>query len=161
MASIYRRFHAQETRFLQHFTHMDATDHRILALLVEDGRRSFDDLGRHVALSASAAKRRVDRLRASGALRGFTAVVDRDALGAATEALIELFYKPGTLLDEVAASLRRHPEVVEAWSVTGDADAIARVRTADNAALERLIMDLQRDGHVVRTRSQIVMSQLI
>jgi DNA-binding Lrp family transcriptional regulator len=140
---------------------MDATDRRILALLVEDGRRSYDDLGRHVSLSASAAKRRVDRLRAGGALRGFTAVVDHEALGAATEALVELFYAPGTLLDAVAESLRRRPEVVEAWSVTGDADAIARVRTADNAALERLIMDLQRDGHVVRTRSQVIMSPLV
>ena len=146
---------------MQHFTHMDATDRRILALLVEDGRRSYDDLGRHVSLSASAAKRRVDRLRASGALRGFTAVIDHEALGAATDALVELFYAPGTLLDQVAESLRRRPEVVEAWSVTGDADAIARVRTADNAALERLIMDLQRDGHVVRTRSQIIMSPLV
>jgi hypothetical protein len=35
------------------------------------------------------------------------------------------------------------------------------VRTQDNAALERVIMDLQRDGLVVRTRSQIVMSQLV
>src|SRR6478736_4903363 len=69
--------------------------------------------------SASAAKRRVDRLRASGALRGFTAIVDHEALGAGTEALVELFYAPGTLLDEVADSLRRRPEVVEAWSVTG------------------------------------------
>ena len=140
---------------------MDAIDRRILALLVDDGRRSFDDLGRHVSLSASAAKRRVDRLRASGALRGFTAVVDHEALGAGTEALVELFYAPGTLLDQVAESLRRRPEVVEAWSVTGDADAIARVRTTDNAGLERLIMDLQRDGHVVRTRSQIIMSPLV
>ena len=140
---------------------MDDIDRKILALLVEDGRRTYDDVGRRVALSAPAVKRRVDRLRAAGALQSFTAVIDHAALGATTEALIELFYVPGTLLDEVAESLRRHPEVVEAWSVTGDADAIARVRTQDNADLERLIIDLQRDGHVVRTRSQVVMSQLV
>ena len=140
---------------------MDATDRKILALLVEDGRRTYDDIGRSVALSAPSVKRRVDRLRAQGALRGFTAVVAHAALGAGTEALVELFYAPGTLLDRVADSLRRHPEVVEAWSVTGDADAIARVRTQDNAQLERLIMDLQRDGHVVRTRSQVIMSPLV
>ena len=128
---------------------------------MEDGRRTYDDIGRRVSLSAPAVKRRVDRLRAQGALRGFTAIVDHAALGAATEALVELFYAPGTLLDRVAETLRAHPEVVEAWSVTGDADAIARVRTHDNAELERLIMDLQRDGLVVRTRSQIVMSQLV
>ena len=140
---------------------LDQIDSRIVALLMEDARRSYDDIGRRVSLSAPAVKRRVDRLRASGAIRGFSAVVDHAALGSATEALVELFYAPGTLLDSVAASLRRHPEVVEAWSVTGEADAIARVRTRDNEDLERLIMELQRDGHVVRTRSQVVMSRLV
>lgn len=140
---------------------MDTVDRRILSLLVEDGRRTFDDIARRVSLSAPSVKRRVDRLRAGGALRGFTALVDHAALGASTEALVELFYAPGTTLDRVAASLRAHPEVVEAWSVTGEADCIARVRTVDNADLERLIMDLQRGGEVLRTRSQIVMSQLV
>jgi DNA-binding Lrp family transcriptional regulator len=140
---------------------VDDPDRQILALLVEDGRRTYDDIGRHVSLSAPAVKRRVDRLREHGALRGFTAVVDHTALGDRTEALIELFFAPGTLLEQVAGTLRSHPEVVEAWSVTGDADAIARVRTHDNADLERLIMDLQRDGLVQRTRSQVVLSRLV
>jgi DNA-binding Lrp family transcriptional regulator len=139
---------------------VDPSDRKILALLVEDGRRTLDDVGGHVGLSASAVKRRVDRLRASGALRGFTAVVDHAALGGSTEALVELFFAPGVLLDEVAETLGDRPEVVEAWSVTGDADAIARVRTRDNADLERLIRDLQRDGRVIRTRSQVILSAL-
>jgi DNA-binding Lrp family transcriptional regulator len=140
---------------------IDDLDHKIVALLVDDGRRTYGDIGREVALSAPAVKRRVDRLRRDGALRGFTAVVDHVAMGHATEALVELFYAPGTQLAEVARTLEAHAEVVEAWSVTGEADAIARVRTRDNADLERLIIDLQRDGHVVRTRSQVVMSRLV
>jgi len=140
---------------------MDAPDRQILALLVEDGRRTYDDIAGQVALSAPAVKRRIDRLRERGALKGFTAVLDHAALGDSTEALIELFYAPGTLLEQVTATLRRHPEVVEAWSVTGEADAIARVRTHDNRDLERLIMELQRDGLVQRTRSQVVLSRLI
>jgi Lrp/AsnC family transcriptional regulator, leucine-responsive regulatory protein len=51
--------------------------------------------------------------------------------------------------------------VVEAWSVTGEADAVARVRTADNSDLERLIIDPQRNGLVARTRSVIVLSRLV
>lgn len=140
---------------------MDATDRQIVALLVEDGRRTYDELGKRVSLSAPAVKRRVDRLRRDGVIQGFTAVVDHAALGATTEALLELFFAPGTLLDQVADVLRVHPEVVEAWSVTGEADAIARVRTLDNADLERLIMALQRDGLVVRTSSQVVLSRLV
>jgi DNA-binding Lrp family transcriptional regulator len=140
---------------------MDATDRRILALLMEDGRRTYDDIAGRVRLSAPSVKRRVDRLRASGALRGYTALVDHAALGWNTEALVELFYRPGTTLAEVARTLREHPEVAEAWSVTGEADAIARVRTSDNADLERLIVDLQRNGLVERTRSQVVLSRLV
>ncbi len=140
---------------------MDQIDHDILALLVEDGRRTYDDIAGRVSMSAPAVKRRVDRLRADGALRGFTAVLDPAALGWRTEALVELFYAPGTLLDAVAASLARVPEVVEAWSVAGEPDAVVRVRTSDNADLERVIMELQRDGNVVRTRSQVVLSALV
>jgi len=140
---------------------MDDLDRKILSLLIEDGRRTYDDIARHVSLSAPSVKRRVDRLRGQGALEGFTAVVNHGAMGWDTEALVELFYRPGTTLDEVAKTLREHPEVVEAWSVTGEADAIARVRTEDNAALERLIMDLQRNGLVVRSRSQVVLSRLV
>ena len=140
---------------------MDAVDRKILSLLVEDGRRTYDDIAARVGLSAPSVKRRIDRLRASGALEGFTAVVDHGAMGWNTEALVELFFQAGTTLDRVARTLRDHSEVVEAWSVTGEADAIARVRTDDNAALERLIMDLQKDGLVIRTRSQVVMSRLV
>lgn len=140
---------------------MDEVDRQILALLAEDGRRTFDDIAQRVSLSAPAVKRRVDRLRRTGTLKGFTAVLDHQALGYGAEALIELFYGPGVTLDAVAASLRAVPEVVEAWSVTGEADAIAHVRTRDNGDLERLIRELQADGTVVRTRSQVVLSRLV
>jgi Lrp/AsnC family leucine-responsive transcriptional regulator len=140
-------------RMCARILHMDATDRRILSLLLEDGRRTYDDIARRVKLTAPSVKRRVDRLRASGALRGYTAVVDHAALGWNTEALVELFCRPGTTLAEVAEALRDHPEVVEAW--------IARVRTEDNADLERLIIDLQRGGLVERTRSQVVLSRLL
>ena len=83
-------------------------------------------------------------------------------MGWNTEALVELFYRPGTQLrrggrDRCASTPR--------WSRRGASpatpDAIARVRTADNADLERLITDLQRNGLVIRTRSQVVMSRLV
>jgi Lrp/AsnC family transcriptional regulator, leucine-responsive regulatory protein len=140
---------------------MDDIDRKILAFLVEDGRRTYDDIAQRVSLSAPAVKRRVDRLRASGAITGFTALLDHTAIGEHAEALIELFFAPGTQLHAVAEALDGHPEVLEAWSVTGDADAIARVRTRDNTDLERLIRELQRDGQVQRTRSQVVLSQLV
>ena len=60
---------------------LDRLDEDIIALLVEDARRSYAELGERVGLSASAVKRRVDRLRAGGAITGFTVRLDPGALG--------------------------------------------------------------------------------
>src|SRR5687768_17876204 len=106
-------------------------DRKIVALLREDARRSYDDIGRRVALSAPAVKRRVDRLRASGAIRGFTALVDPAALGWTTEAYVELYCTGRTSPAEILAAVRRFPEVVSASTVTGEADALLHVLAAD------------------------------
>lgn len=143
------------------FLRADGLDRKILFVLAEDGRATYDEIGRRVSLSAPAVKRRIARLRDRGVLLGFTTRVDAAAFGADTEALLELFYAPGITLDQVRDSLRPHAEVLEAWSVTGDADCIARVRTRDSRDLERVIMALQRENSVLRTRSQVILSRLV
>ena len=60
---------------------VDATDRKIVALLRQNARRSFQDIGGKVGLSAPAVKRRVDRLQSEGVIRGYTAVVDPHAYG--------------------------------------------------------------------------------
>lgn len=140
---------------------IDPIDRKILAVLAGNGRATYDEVGRQVSLSAPAVKRRVAKLLEQRALLGFTTVVDAAVWGPHTEALIELFYAPGITLEQVRESLRPRAEIVEAWSVTGDADCIARARTRDSHDLERLIMELQREGSVIRTRTQVIMSRLV
>ena len=74
---------------------MDALDRKILSLLVEDGRRTYDDIARRVSLSAPSVKRRIDRLREQGAIEGFTAVVDHyeEVPGHVAEKVIEAHRK--------------------------------------------------------------------
>ena len=58
------------------FGDVDETDGRILGLLQQNARRTFGDIGRAVGLSASAVKRRIDRLEALGVILGYTTLVD-------------------------------------------------------------------------------------
>ena len=53
----------------------DELDKRIVAALVDDARATYPEVGAQVGLSAPAVKRRVDRMRASGAITGFTVTV--------------------------------------------------------------------------------------
>ena len=70
---------------------MDATDREIVALLRENARRPYQDIGRHVHLSAPAVKRRVDRLEQDGVILGYTAIVDPPAFGWRAEAFVDLY----------------------------------------------------------------------
>ena len=110
---------------------MDNIDTRIIVALVRNARASYAVIGNEVGLSAPAVKRRVDRLRAAGAITGFSARVDPVAMGWTTEAYVELFCGGRTSPEEIAVGVRRYPEVVDACTVTGEADALIHIRAAD------------------------------
>ncbi|HEX2773878.1 MAG TPA: Lrp/AsnC family transcriptional regulator [Micromonosporaceae bacterium] len=141
--------------------HMDSVDQRIIASLVTDGRASYAEVGARVSLSAPAVKRRVDRLRAAGIIRGFTAVVDPAAVGWTTEAFVELFCTGRTTPAQIAAATKRHPEVVGSYTVSGEADALVHLRAADIAHLEQALERLRAEPFVTSTRSMIVLSRLV
>jgi DNA-binding Lrp family transcriptional regulator len=140
---------------------VDSIDTRIIAALIRDARTSYAVIGHEVGLSAPAVKRRVDRLKAAGAITGFSARVDPAAMGWTTEAYVELFCGGRTSPDEIAVAVRRYPEVVDACTVTGDADALIHIRAADVRHFEDVMERIRAESFVVRTRSVIVLSRLV
>lgn len=140
---------------------LDQTDRAIIAALTADARASFAEIGQAVSLSAPAVKRRVDRLRASGVIKGFTAVVDPAAVGGSTEAFVELFCTGRTTPAQIAAAARRHPAVIGAYTVSGEADAIVHLRAADIPQIEQALEKLRSESFVTSTRSMIVLSVLV
>jgi len=140
---------------------LDALDRQIVAVLLGDARATYAEVGAQVGLSAPAVKRRVDRLRASGAITGFSAQVDPAALGWTTEAYVELFCRGRTSPQDIAAAVAKHPEVVDAATVTGEADALLQIRAADVRHFEQVVERIGAEPFVVRTRSVIVLSRLV
>lgn len=133
---------------------------QIVALMRDNSRRSFQDIGAHVSLSAPAVKRRVDRLEARGVLKGYTAVVDPAAMGWATHAFVALYCEGRMTAGEVRAAVESHPEVVAAYTVAGEASAILHVRAEDTAHLEAALERIRDCEGVVRTQTQVVLSTL-
>jgi DNA-binding Lrp family transcriptional regulator len=140
---------------------LDDIDTRIISALIRDARASYAVIGSEVGLSAPAVKRRLDRLRASGAITGFSARVDPAALGWTTEAYVELFCGGRTSPEEIAAAVRRYPEVADACTVTGEADALVHIRAADVKHFEQVMERIGAEPFVLRTRSAIVLSRLV
>jgi DNA-binding Lrp family transcriptional regulator len=139
---------------------MDQTDERIVALLREDARRSFQDIGKHVHLSAPAVKRRVDRLEATGVIRGYTAVIDPAASGWHTEAFVYLYCDGRMPADAIKQAVEAVPEVASAHTVAGEYSAVLHVLAKDTTDLELALESIRAKEGVSRTVSQIVLSTL-
>ena len=140
---------------------MDAIDQRIVSCLVTDARSSYAEIGNAVGLSAPAVKRRVDKLLDSGVLRGFTAVVDPEALGWGTEAFVEVHCTGNVPPSDIRGRLVPLPEVVAAYTVSGAADAIVHLRAANIHHLETVLERLRGLDIIDRTISTVVLSTLL
>ncbi|WP_232320643.1 Lrp/AsnC family transcriptional regulator, partial [Herbidospora daliensis] len=96
-----------------------------------------------------------------GAITGFTARVEPAALGWTTEAYVELFCRGKTSPAEIGLAVSRHPEVVSACTVTGEADALLHIRATDVRHVEQVIERIAAEPFVTRTKSAIVLTRLI
>jgi Lrp/AsnC family leucine-responsive transcriptional regulator len=140
---------------------LDPLDSQILSLLEQDARRTFGDIGRQVGLSAPAVKRRVDRLEASGVIRGYTVVLDHARLGGSVEAFAELRFAGSTRVDDIEGIALDVPEVHALFTVAGDPDALAWIRAQDVQDLKRVIDRLRSSGKVTGTKTLMVLSSSV
>jgi DNA-binding Lrp family transcriptional regulator len=143
---------------------MDPVNRKILALLQEDGRLTVTELADRVGLSISPCHRRVRELERSGAIRGYRAVIDPEAIGLAFEAIVFITMRQEdreTLLG-FEAGLAGIPQVVQAERLFGDPDYLVRVVTEDLAAYQRLQDErLSALPGVLRMTSTLVMKRVV
>ena len=138
---------------------IDSIDRALLRLLHEDGRRTFADMADRVGLSTAATKRRVDRMRESGVITGFTVQVDHRKLGWAVEAFSEVRYAGTTNVSDIVETASRQPEVQAVYTVAGDLDALVQVRVRDLDHLQEVVDRLRRTGTVTGTRTLMVLGR--
>ncbi|MBS0565191.1 MAG: Lrp/AsnC family transcriptional regulator [Proteobacteria bacterium] len=141
---------------------LDDTDKRLLALLQRNAHLTAQELGEALNLSPSQAGRRRQRLEAEGLITGYSARLDPGRLGLEVQAFVQVqMTRHGA---ETSAAFSRllglQPEVVSAWTLTGEADYLLRVYCENLAGLNRLIHQvLLAHPAVARVQSQIVMDQ--
>jgi Lrp/AsnC family transcriptional regulator, leucine-responsive regulatory protein len=140
---------------------LDPIDRKIVALLHANAKLTFAEIGGDVGLSPTAVKRRVDRLERDEVIVGYGARVDFRTLGQGIEALIEIYCSDRTAPADVGKSIAGLDRVLSAFTVSGEPDALIRVRVDGIDHLEKLVEKLRRDPNVVRTRTLIVLSTLI
>jgi DNA-binding Lrp family transcriptional regulator len=117
---------------------MDRADRQILAELQRDGRLTVTELAERVGLSLSPCHRRVRALERSGAISGYHAQLDANALGLTFEALVFVTMRRGdrATVDAFEQAVAAIPHIVQAQRLFGEPDYLLRVITADLPAYQ-------------------------
>ena len=142
---------------------LDEIDRALLRILQTDARISNADLARQVNLSPPAVHARMRRLQEQGVIRGYVAVLDREALGYEMLCLIsirmERHQRPD--IERVRAAVGQMPEELECYHLTGEFDDQLKVVVHNRKELERFVVDrLTTIPGIAHIRTSLVFSEI-
>lgn len=139
------------------------TDRRILAQLQLDSRLTMQELAERVGMSSSAVWRRVKSLEEEGVIERYAALLNarKSGFGLASIVHVSLARHEQANVDHFIREVLRHPEVLECFATSGEADFHLRVVVEDidayNEFLDEFIFKLPG---VSQVRSNIILKEI-
>lgn len=140
----------------------DRIDLRILAALQEDASQSLNDLAESAGLSTNACWRRVKRLEEAGIIRKRVALLDPALLGCNVTVFVAVRTSQHTheWLDAFAKAVRKIPEVVEFYRMSGDLDYLLKILVADITHYDRVYKRLIKEISLTDVSASFAMEQI-
>jgi len=137
---------------------LDALDARILLLFAQEPKVGVLEASRRLGVARGTVQARLDRLEATGVVTNWAPTIDPAALGFPVSAFATLEITQARGHRPVAEHLAAIPEVLEAHTITGEADLMVRLVARSNADLQRVIDEVGASPHVVRASTVIVLA---
>ena len=141
-------------------TELDATDRRIIRVLAQDGRASYQAIADEVGLSRPAIMERVKRLEESGHIRGYRVQLDRAKIGLHVTAFVAVRYGSSDYVGDEPRmrEMEKHPGVLECHHIAGDDCYMLKVVAEDLEGVQSILRDLRGPNAQMNTRTTIVLS---
>ena len=136
---------------------LDQIDRMLLALLKDDTKRKYSELGEAVHLSAPAVHDRVKKLERAGVIRKYTIEIDPESLGLTMQAFVRIHISR-IPCEEMAHALLNFPEVVECFSSAGEESMLIKVHTGSPSQLETLLNHIRQMSGVERVLTSIILT---
>ena len=145
-------------------SHLDAIDHSILRMLQQNARITNAELAEKVGLSPSACSRRLDILEKNGVIDGYHAHLSHKALDYKMIAIVHISLSGqfAKTLSEFETAVKRCPNVLACYLMSGEYDYILRIAARDLEDYERIHRDwLSALPHVVKINSSFALREII
>jgi DNA-binding Lrp family transcriptional regulator len=133
-------------------------DQELINILTANARTSVSDIAKALGVSRATAQGRMARLEREGIIAGYTAILGKEDHSTTISAiiLIELEVKQQ---GNVIALLRKRPEVVNCYTLSGPFDLFVKINCATSAHLDGIIDWIAEMEGVRRTTSSILLAR--
>lgn len=142
---------------------LTAGEARLLDILQQDGRITNQELAERAGMSASPCWRRVQALQDSGVIRRYVALVDPAKIGLdiIAWATVQLQCYKEDEVRRFEESVAGVPEIVECYSVMGEAEYVLKILVPDAQAYDRFLREfLFKVPGLVRVRSSLALREV-
>jgi DNA-binding Lrp family transcriptional regulator len=137
---------------------MDQLDINLIELFAAEPRIGALEASRRLGIARGTVTARLERLERSGVISGWGPTLNPAALGHPVTAFLTLEIRQGAGHDAVRAHLATIPEVLEAHTITGPGDMLARVVARSNADLQTVIDRTLDHPGIVRSSTVIALA---
>lgn len=139
----------------------DDLDLKILALLMENGKRPYTEIGEQLFVSGGTIHVRMNKMIAAGIVKGQSLRVDAVKLGYDVTAFLGVYLKSSSEYQPATDYLRKIPEIVSAHYLTGVYSIFLKVVCRDTDHLRTVLADIQRYEGIQRTETFISLEESI
>jgi DNA-binding Lrp family transcriptional regulator len=136
---------------------LDEVDLKLMNLLQEDSRLSFNKIAEKIGVAVGTAYNRVKILEEKGILKGYTVVVDHIKAGYNLTAII-LIQAQGKHLLDVENKVKKIDNVIGVYDITGDFDIAVIAKFKDRNSLNKFIKNTLMMPYVQRTVTNVVLN---
>ena len=134
---------------------MDIIDKQILKLLSENANITATEIGSTVNLSIPAVNKRILRMQKEGIIDFFTIVTNPKKLDKTVTAFVFIVMQYGDSIASLLEYVKKEPDVLECYSITGEYDYMLKICAKDIESLEEKILCIKSNKGVMKSHTMI------
>ena len=138
--------------------HLDHIDKQIISILLHKGRDSASHIAIEIGMSVPAVTDRIRKLQEASVITSFQAIIDPRKIGLDVSALITIISESSAHYTEVVECANNTEEVIQCFTTTGKGSHVLIIQTENTHSLETLLRQIQAWPGVMRTETQIILS---
>ncbi len=136
---------------------MDDLDNRLLSALHRDARASLSELAELLGVTRTTVRSRLQRLKSSGEIIGFTVLTPRDVAQSPVRGLMMLEIE-GRGTERIMSRISAMRQVRAVHSTNGAWDLIAEIGTETLAELDEVLFQIRRMDGVTKSETNLLLS---